>query len=60
MAANELRAFEKRVTSLLAVKWRRHYSGMVGFVRVRISLTVVHGVTLKLLGSMTRKAYWPK
>ena len=54
------RAFEKRVASLLAVKWRRHYCKMVGFVRARMSLTVVCGVTLKLRGSRTRKAYRPK
>ena len=38
MAAKETRAFEKRIASLLAVKWRRHYSEMVGFVRARIKI----------------------
>ena len=60
MAAKEVKAFEKRVASLLAVKWQRHYSEMVGFVRARMSLAVVYGVSLKLRGSRTRKAYWPE
>ena len=60
MAAKEAKAFEKRVASLLAEKWRRHYNEMVGFVRARMSLAVVRGVSLKLRGSRTRKAYWPE
>jgi hypothetical protein len=60
MAAKEAKAFEKRVASLLAEKWRRHYSEMVGFVRARMSLAVVRGVSLKLRGSRTRKAYRPE
>ena len=60
MAAKETGAFEKHVASLLAVKWRRHYSEMVGFVRARMSLAVVRGVTLKLRGSRTRKTYRPE
>ena len=60
MAAKEARAFKKRVASLLIVKWRPHYSEMVGFVRACMSLAVVRGFTLKLRGSWTRKAYRPE
>ena len=60
IAAKEVRAFEKRIASLLAVKWRRHYSEMVGFVRARMALNVVRGVTLKVRGSRCRKAWRPE
>jgi hypothetical protein len=60
MAAKEAQAFEKRIASLLAVKWNRHYSEMCGFVRARMALAVVRGVTLKLRGSRCRKAWRPE
>jgi hypothetical protein len=60
MAAKEEKSFEKRVASLLAVKWNRHYSEMVGFVRARMALAVVRGVTLKLRGSRCREAWRPE
>ena len=59
-ATKEARAFEKRIASLLAVKWRRHYSEMVESVRAHMSLAVVRGATLKLRGSRCRKACWPE
>ena len=33
----EARAFEKHLTSLLAVMWQRHYSNMVFFARAHVS-----------------------
>ena len=60
MAAKDDRALEKRVAFLLAVKLRRHYSEILGFVHAHTSLTVVRGVTLKLRGSPTRKVYRPE
>ena len=48
MAAKEARAFEKRIASLLTLKWRRHYRKVVGFVRTRMCLAIVRGVTLKM------------
>ena len=45
MACKEARAFEKRVASLLASKWERRYSEMVGFVRARMSLAIVRSNT---------------
>ena len=56
MMAKEEKAFKKCIASLLAVKWNHHCNKMVGFVRVRMALVVVHGVTLKLWGSRCRKA----
>ena len=60
MTAKEAKAFEKRITSLLTVKWRRHYSKMLGFGCTRMALAVVRAVTLKLRGSRCRKAWRPE
>ena len=60
MVAKEANAFEKRIASLLAVKWKRHDSDMIGFVRTCMALAVLHGVALKLRGSRCRKAWRPE
>ena len=60
LACKEARAFEKRVACLLAKKWDRRYSEMVGFVRARMSLAVVWCNILLLRGSRNRKLWRPE
>ena len=48
MACKAARAVEKRLASLLSVKWDRQYSEMVNFVRTWMSLAVVRSNTLLL------------
>ena len=43
-------AAEKRLGGLLARKWERNYSEMVGFIRQRMSLAIVRSNTLLLRG----------
>ena len=59
MACKEALAFEKRVASLLAEKWDRQYSEMVGFVRGRMSLAVIRSNTRLLRGARGGKARRP-
>ena len=51
MVCKEVRAFEKRVTSLIATKLDRQYSKMVGFVQGRLSLAVIRSTTMLLHGA---------
>jgi len=55
MPCKEAKAFEKRVASLLASKWERRYSEMVGFVRARMSLAIVRSNTRLLRGARTSR-----
>jgi hypothetical protein len=48
MACKAARAAERRLASLLSVKWDRQYSEMVNFIRTRMSLAVVRSNTLLL------------
>ena len=50
MSGRDSRAEEKRLYTLLAEKGQRDYSKMVGFVRARMSLSVVRGNTLLVRG----------
>ncbi|MEJ2330924.1 MAG: hypothetical protein P8Z33_13945, partial [Gammaproteobacteria bacterium] len=54
MAGLETQAAEKRLASLLARKWTRAYSEMVGFVRARLALAVVRANTLLIRGTRRR------
>ena len=60
VACKEARAYEKRVASLLAIKWDRRYSEMVGFVRGRMSLAVIRSNTMLLCGAMADRAWKPE
>ncbi len=51
MPCKEAKAFERRIASLLAAKWERPYSKMVGFVRTRILVAIVRSNTLLLRGA---------
>ena len=41
MACKEARSFEKRIASLLADKWERSYSKLVGYVRGRMAKSIL-------------------
>ena len=41
MACTEAHAFEKRIASLLADKWNRSYSELVGYVRGRRAMSIL-------------------
>ena len=58
MAGIEARAFEKRITSLLAAKWGWEYSELVGFVRVKMAMAVVRANTLMLRGAWLKQPKW--
>ena len=57
MACKEAKAFERRVASLMASKWDRQYSEMVGFVRGRMSLAVIRANTMLLRGARTSRRF---
>eukprot|EP00804_Cyclotella_cryptica_P000233 CCRYP_016182-RA/>CCRYP_016182-RA protein AED:0.54 eAED:0.54 QI:0/0/0/0.5/1/1/2/0/76 len=48
MPCEAARSAERRLASLLAVKWDRQYSEMVNFIQTRMSLSVVRSNTLLL------------
>ena len=58
MAGIEARAFEKRIASLLAAKWGREYSKLVGFVRAKMAMVVVRANTLLLCGARLKRPKW--
>ena len=55
MAGVEARAFEKRIASLLAAKWGREYSELVGFVRAKMAIAVVRANTLLLRSARLKR-----
>ena len=56
IAGRETQAFEKRIAHFLAEKWERHYSKLRGFVRSRMTLSVVHSNSLLLRSARMGKA----
>ena len=56
MAGKEAKSFERRIASLLAVKWDRPYSEMVGYVRGRMGLAIIHHNMTFMRGSGSK--YW--
>ena len=47
MAGKEAKSFERRTASLLAEKWDRPYSEMVGYVRECMGIAIIfHNATL--------------
>ena len=54
IAGREARNAEKRLAALLAAKWRKQYSTMVQYVRVRMTITVVRANSLLIRGSRDR------
>ena len=58
MAGIKARAFEKRIASLLAVKWNREYSKLVGVIHVKMAMAVVRANTLLLCGACLKQPKW--
>ena len=58
MAGIKVCAFEKRITFLLAARWKREYSKLVGFVRAKMALVVVRANTLLLRGAPLKRLKW--
>ena len=54
MAGKEAKSFERRIASLLAAKWDRPYSEMVGYVRGRMGLAIIRHDTRLLRGSQSK------
>ena len=59
MAGKETRAAEKQLARLLADKWSREYSQMVGYVRARMAIAVVRSQSRLLRGSRVRRTRQP-
>ena len=51
IAGQEARNAEKRLATQLAGKWKREYSQMVYYARVRIAIAVVQANSLLIRGS---------
>ena len=54
MAGKEAKPFERRIASLLAEKWDRPYSEMVGYVRGCMGLAIIRHNTRHLRGSRSK------
>ncbi|KAL7524872.1 hypothetical protein ACHAXR_000752, partial [Thalassiosira sp. AJA248-18] len=54
IAGREAKGAEKRLATLLANRWRRPYSQMVGYVKVRMAIAVVRANSLLIRGSRDR------
>ena len=55
IAGREAKSAEKRIVSALAGKWKKEYSEMVFYVRVRMALAVVKANSLLIRGSRERQ-----
>ena len=51
IAGKETKRAEKHLAEVLAAKWRKEYSEMVYYVRVRMALAVVRANSLLIYGS---------
>ena len=59
MACREAHSFEKRIASLLADKWERAYSEMVGYVRGRMAMSIPRANNACLRGARVKKRTTP-
>ena len=59
MAGRETKQAERRVAGLLAHKWKKEYSEMVGYVRARMALAVVRSNSLLMRGSRQKRSQRP-
>ena len=60
IAGKEAKSFERRIASLLAVKWDCLYSEMVGYVRGRMGLAIIRHNTTLLRGSRSKYRELPE
>ena len=51
IAGRDTRSAEKHLVTALAAKWKKPYSEMVYYVRVRMNLTVIRANSLLICGS---------
>ena len=58
-ACKEARALKKRIASLLAYKWNRPYSELVGYVRARMAMSILRSNTVCLRGARVRRRTVP-
>ena len=59
MACREARSFEKQIASLLADKWERAYSEMVGYVRGRMAMSILRPNNVCLWGARVKNRTVP-
>ena len=59
MACREARSFEKRIASLLADKWERSYSELVGYVRGRMAMSILRSNNTCLRGARVKNRTVP-
>ena len=57
VAGREARSAEKRLAILLAAKWKRQYSQVVYFVRVRMQLALVRSTGLLIRGTRNHQGH---
>jgi hypothetical protein len=57
VAGREARTAEKRLAALLADKWKRPYSQMVYYVKVRMQLSLVRTTSLLIRGSRNHQGH---
>ena len=55
IAGREAKRAEKHLAAVLAAKWRKEYSKMVYYVRVRMALAVVRANSLLIRGSRVQQ-----
>ena len=55
IAGREAKCPEKHLAAILASKWKKEYSEMVYYVRVRMTLAVVRANSLLIRGSRVRQ-----
>ena len=59
VAGREAWSAEKRLATLLKVKWNREYAKMVYYVEVRVQLSLVHTASLLIQGSRNHQRHRP-
>ena len=59
LACNEVKVFEKRIACLLAAKWDRSYSELVGYVQGRMGMAIIRSNLLLLRGARVHKRTVP-
>ena len=57
VAGREARSAEKRLAILLAAKWKRQYSQVVYFVRVRMQIALVRSTSLLIRGTRNHQGH---
>ena len=57
VAGREARSAEKRLAILLAANWKRQYSQVVYFVRVRMQIALVRSTILLIRGTRNHQGH---